>query len=83
MKQGFPLGPALYVLVIEALSYLLCSKVNLGLIWWITIPKPETGQQVNGHFANGSFLTILEDQTYWVHTMECMDTFCVALGFNI
>lgn len=68
IKQGCLLGPMLYVMVVKALGYLLCNKVGMGLIKGILLHNRDSGQLVNGHFTNNSFLIILEEQTSRDHT---------------
>lgn len=47
MKQVCPLAIALYVLVTEALGYLICREVGMGLVKGIPLPRPNVGQCVN------------------------------------
>jgi hypothetical protein len=64
--------------MIEALGFLIAHKVVQGLITSIPLYKPKVGQLVKGHFANDSFLTILEEKESMANTMKCLHTFSTA-----
>jgi hypothetical protein len=66
-------------MAMEASNFLLCNKVVMGLIKGILLSKLDSGQLVNDHFVDDSFLTILEEQSSWDNMMECLDTFCATL----
>lgn len=59
--QGFPLAPSLYVLFVEGFCYLLSHSTLQGLVQGISLPNSPS-QLINGHFANDSFLTLLENE---------------------
>lgn len=56
-RQGCPLVPTLYVLVADALGYLLANRVVEGTIMRISLPPPSESKLINGHFTDDSFLT--------------------------
>ena len=62
IRQVYYLALALNALFVKALSYLMFSKINLGLICRISFLELEVEQFVNGHFVDDSFLTILKDE---------------------
>ena len=77
IRQGCPLAPTLYVLAAEGFGYLLAHFVSSGLVHGISLPESLT-QLVNGHFANDSFLTLLEEEENIKNVLSCLDTFCQA-----
>lgn len=55
---------ALYVLVVEGLSYLFNYKVSLGMVREVSLLEPNTSQW---DFVDDLFLTILENQNSWAN----------------
>ena len=82
IRQGFRLAPALYVLAAEGFGYLLAHSVSSGLVRGISLPESST-QLVNGHFADDSFLTLLEEEENIKNALSCLDTFFQASGSAI
>jgi hypothetical protein len=82
IRQGCPLAPALYVLAAEGFGYLLANSVSTGLVRGISLPDSPS-QLVNGHFADDSFLTLIEDEENISNALHCLDTFCQASGSAI
>lgn len=76
------LSPSLYVLGAEAFGYLLANKASQKLVKGISLPG-NSGQLINGHFANYSFLNLREDRNYANQAYEYLDTLCKALGSSI
>lgn len=75
-----PLGPTLYIMAAKALGYLLQNRMVLVQIRSIPLPAHDDGQLVNRHFADNSFLTILEDKETLDNTMNCLQIFCKPSG---
>ena len=82
IRQGCPLAPALYVLAVEGFGYLLAHSISSGLVCGISLPESST-HLVNGHFADDSFLTPLEEDENIKNALSCLDTFCQAFGSAI
>lgn len=82
IRQECPLAPALYVLAAKGFGYLLAHSVSSGLVCGISLPG-SSSQLVNRHFADDSFLTLLEDEESILNALNCLDTFCQASGSAI
>ena len=82
IRQGCPMASALYVLATEGFGYLLVPSISLGLVHGICLPK-SSSQLVNGHFADDSFLTLLEDEENIKNALERLEFFCLASSFSI
>lgn len=82
IRQGFPLAPSLYVLVVEGFGYLLAHSISSRLVRGISLQE-SSSQLVNGHFVDDSFLTLLEDQENINNALNYLDTFCQASGSAI
>ena len=82
IRQGFPLASTLYVLATEGFGYLLAHSISSGLVHGISFPE-SSSQLIDGHFANDSFHTLLEDEENIKKALNCLDTFCQASGSAI
>ncbi|XP_059073690.1 uncharacterized protein LOC131874367 [Cryptomeria japonica] len=68
IQQGCPLAPSLYVLAAEGFG--------------ISLPNSQL-QLLNGHFADDSFLTLLEEEETIREALKCLNIFCLASGSAI
>ncbi|KAH9313858.1 hypothetical protein KI387_022485, partial [Taxus chinensis] len=67
----------------EGFGYLLAHAKAQGLVHGISLPDEPDSQLLNGHFADDSFLTLIEDENNIDNAMQCLDTFCLASGSSI
>lgn len=70
---------ALCVLGAEGFGYLLANVISVGHVCGISLLKSPS-QLVNGHFVDDFFLTLIEEEDNVQATLQCLDTFCLALG---
>ena len=82
VQKGCPLAPSLFILVVEAFSYLLAFQASQGMIKGIALPHSYKSL-LNGHFADDSFLTMTEDEQSINTTFKCLNTFCLASRSSI
>jgi len=71
-RQGCPLVKAM-----EAVGYF-----HPWTLLRITLPRPKTGQMVNGSFTNDSFLTIPEDKEPMDNAVDCIHNFNEAASLG-
>lgn len=79
-----PCGP-LFISFLEtkAFRYLLAKNAsNIGLLHGISFPKNQ-GHLINGHFENGLFLIIGEDEYYLIEAILYLNFFCQAFNSSI
>ncbi|XP_059064447.1 uncharacterized protein LOC131856617 [Cryptomeria japonica] len=82
IHQGCPLAPALYVLAAEGFGYLHANAIFVWHARGISLPESPS-QPVNSHFADDSFLTLIEDKDNVQAILQCLNTFCLASGSAI
>ena len=81
IRQGFPLSPLLFILVIEGLSLLIKDAQNNGKIMGINI----SFQLSFTHLLFVDDVILFGSGTFeeWVAFKVILDTFCVASGMSI
>lgn len=78
IRQGCPLAPHLYVLVVDALGYSLESARIQERIQGISLL--DESEMMNNHFVDDSLLSLPLDQNSMDATRSCLDIFCSAFG---
>lgn len=70
------------MLVAKGFGSLLANAVSQQHVTGITLPKSQA-QLVNGHFADDSFLTLLEEENNIKEILECLNIFFLTSSFSI
>lgn len=81
IRQGCPLSPLLFLLVIEALSRLLNLAKATGKIIGIKVSKHFNITHLM--FVDDVLLFGIGDHEEWVHYKRILDLFCMASGMII
>jgi len=81
IRQGFPLSPLLFILIIEGLSLLISNALNMGDIYGIKVaPSLYLTHLI---FVDDAILFGMGTVEEWQHYKEIMDTLCSAIGMEI
>lgn len=78
-----PYGPCIVCARGRRIWVFISHAKSQGLVGGIPLPAAPSSQLLNGHFADDSFLTLIEDKTNIRNAMQCLDTFCLASGSSI
>ena len=81
IKQGFPLSPLLFILVIEGLSLLISDARENGFIWGIKISS--TLALTHLLFVDDMILIGSGTLPEWIAFDVILSTFCKASGMSI
>lgn len=81
IRQGCPLSPFLYVLVVDALGYSLQKYHEMNLVKGIPIPNNVV--VINSHFPDDSmfFFKISEEEIS--NVLEVLNLYCFASGSKL
>lgn len=82
IKQGFPLAPCLYVLLVKAFNYLLVRKNSQVLVHRILLPSNH-GKSINDHFIEYPLLTLKKGFQLAFQALSYSHTFYKALSSSI
>jgi len=78
IRKGCPLAPYLYVLMDDALGYLLETTHLQGRLKGIYLPMGE--EMIKNHFAYDSLFSVSIDQKSISTARDCLVVFCEASG---
>lgn len=81
IKQGCPLAPALFVLVVDAMFYLLKDSSITPLVMGISLPNKK--EIFNVQFADDTAILIKLEEENLVALLKNIDIFCLASGSKI
>ena len=81
IRQGCLLSPFLYVLIADALGYLLQKYNQMNLIKGISIP--DNSVVLNSHFADDSMLFLQNSEAEISNTMEVLNLYCEISGSKL
>ena len=81
IRQGFPLSPLLFILIIEVLSLLISNALDRVDIYGIKVaPSLYLTHLI---FVDDAILFGIGTVEEWQHYKEIMDTLCSAIGMEI
>jgi hypothetical protein len=82
VRQGCPLAPYLFLIVVEVMNAMVKSEVASGAIRGITLPGGEQ-QQVIAQYADDTSLTLLGEEESVRMTIFTLEVFCASSGLKL
>ena len=81
IRQGCPIAPSLFVIVVDALFYLLRAPSLDSLVKGLLLPNNDT--LLNSLFADDTTLFLELEEINFCDTLDRLEFFCLASGAKI